>query len=54
MQRKTFYVEMHGYFVVHEYLQGNSATEEATPSSVFVENGYATWFSVADGNTVYK
>ena len=41
LQRKTFYVEMHRYFVA-----GNSATEEATPSSVFVENGSATWFSV--------
>ena len=24
---------------------GNSATEEAKPSSAFVENGSATWFS---------
>ena len=36
---------MHGYFVVHRVLAGKSTTEEAIPSSIFVENGSATWFS---------
>ena len=33
-------------------LARNSATEEATPSSVFVENGSATWFSAILGGVL--
>ena len=47
LQQKTFYVEMHRYFVLFTSTCGETAQQtEATPSSVFVENSSATWFSV--------
>ena len=46
LQRKTFYIEMHRYFVVHEYFRETAQRKWRHLLTVFVENGSATWFSV--------